>query len=46
MPEEKSDVLIRVENLQKYFPIKLGFMNVQYVRAVESATFVIKKVKL
>lgn len=43
MPEEKSDVLIRVENLQKYFPIKLGFMNVQYVRAVEGATFVIKK---
>jgi len=35
--------LIRAENLRKYFPIKMGFMKYNYVRAVEEANFSIRK---
>jgi oligopeptide transport system ATP-binding protein len=35
--------LVRVENLKKYFPIKMGFMKQNYVQAVESANFHIMK---
>jgi oligopeptide transport system ATP-binding protein len=35
--------LVRVENLKKYFPIKMGFMKYNYVRAVEDASFYIMK---
>ena len=35
--------LIRVENLRKYFSIKMGFMKYHYVQAVEDANFSIKK---
>lgn len=38
-----NNELIRVENLKKYFPIKMGFMKYHYVQAVESANFHIKK---
>ncbi|MGI6727305.1 MAG: ABC transporter ATP-binding protein [Anaerovoracaceae bacterium] len=35
--------LIRVENLRKYFPVKMGFMKYKYVQAVEDANFYIRK---
>ena len=38
-----DNYLIRVENLRKYFPIKMGFMNYNYVQAVEDANFFIRK---
>lgn len=38
-----DNYLIQVENLKKYFPIKMGIMKYKYVQAVESANFFIKK---
>lgn len=38
-----NNELIRVENLKKYFQIKMGFMKYNYVQAVEEASFSIKK---
>lgn len=35
--------LIRVEDLRKYFSIKMGFMKYNYVQAVEDANFSIRK---
>ncbi len=35
--------LVRVENLKKYFTIKMGFMKYNYVQAVEEANFTIRK---
>ncbi|MDD2216441.1 MAG: ABC transporter ATP-binding protein [Eubacteriales bacterium] len=35
--------LIQVENLRKYFPIKMGFMKYNYVQAVEDVNFFIRK---
>ena len=36
---EESKILIEVENLRKYFPIRVGLFQKKYVQAVESATF-------
>lgn len=38
-----NNELIRVENLRKYFSIKMGFMKYNYVQAVEDANFSIHK---
>lgn len=38
-----NNELVRVENLKKYFPIKMGFMKYNYVQAVESVNFSINK---
>lgn len=38
-----NNELLRVENLKKYFPIKMGFMKYNYVQAVESVNFSINK---
>ena len=40
-----EDVLLKVENLKKYFPIKGGVMQrtVGYVKAVDGVSFEIKK---
>lgn len=38
-----NDVLIRIEHLKKYFPIKEGFMNVKNVQAVEDVSFSIRQ---
>ena len=35
--------LIRIEDLRKYFSIKMGFMKYNYVQAVEDANFSIRK---
>ncbi len=43
MNKEMNNQLIRVENLKKYFPIKMGFMKYLYVQAVEDANFAIRK---
>lgn len=40
MPEKE---LLRIENLKKYFPIKMGFMQYKYVQAVEDASFSIRR---
>ncbi|MDO4552938.1 MAG: ABC transporter ATP-binding protein [Bacillota bacterium] len=39
----RQDVLIRVEHLKKYFPVKTGAMQKKYVQAVEDADFFIRK---
>lgn len=39
----KDNVLIRIENLKKYFPIKTGFMKTRDVQAVENVSFFIKE---
>ncbi len=40
-----SEILLKVENLKKYFPIKKGLISktVGYVKAVDDVSFVIKK---
>lgn len=38
-----ENYLLQVENLRKYFPIKMGFMRTKYVHAVEKANFSIKR---
>ncbi|HML38373.1 MAG TPA: ABC transporter ATP-binding protein [Bacillota bacterium] len=38
-----DNVLVRVENLKKYFPIKEGFMKVKNVQAVEDVSFSIRE---
>jgi len=38
-----DNYLVKVENLRKYFAIKMGFMRTRYVHAVENANFAIKK---
>lgn len=40
MPEKE---LLRIENLKKYFPIKMGLMQYKYVQAVEDASFSIRR---
>jgi len=42
MAEEQKKLLI-VENLKKYFPIKMGFNKYKYVQAVEDVSFSINK---
>jgi peptide/nickel transport system ATP-binding protein len=45
MAMEKNDVLVKVENLKKYFPIYGGILQkvVGYIYAVEDASFYIRK---
>ena len=38
-----DNVLVRVENLKKYFPIKEGFLKVKNVQAVEEVSFSIRE---
>lgn len=38
-----DNVLVRIENLKKYFPIKEGFMKVKNVQAVEDVSFSIRE---
>jgi len=38
-----SNVLVRIEHLKKYFPIKEGFMKAKNVQAVEDVSFYIKE---
>lgn len=38
-----DNVLVRIENLKKYFPIKEGFLKVKNVQAVEDVSFSIRE---
>jgi oligopeptide transport system ATP-binding protein len=38
-----NDVLVRIEHLKKYFPVKEGFLGVKHVQAVEDVSFSIKE---
>ncbi len=38
-----NNVLVRIENLKKYFPIKEGFMRTKHVQAVEDVSFFIRE---
>lgn len=38
-----NDVLIRIEHLKKYFPVKEGFMKTKHVQAVEDVSFSIRE---
>ena len=38
-----DNVLVRIEHLRKYFPIKEGFMHIKNVQAVEDVSFVIRE---
>lgn len=38
-----DNVLIRIENLKKYFPVKEGFLKVKNVQAVEDVSFSIRE---
>lgn len=38
-----KEILLKVENLKKYFPIKVGFGNIKNVQAVENVSFHINK---
>ncbi|MEZ0536258.1 ABC transporter ATP-binding protein [Caldicellulosiruptoraceae bacterium PP1] len=38
-----SQELLRIVNLKKYFPVKMGIGNVQYVKAVDDVSFHINK---
>src|SRR5665647_1524775 len=40
---DKKNILLKVENLRKYFPIKDGFGKMKNVQAVENVSFDIKK---
>ncbi len=44
-PVSNTDVLLRVQNLKKYFPIKTGFFSriIGYVKAVDDISFTIRK---
>lgn len=38
-----KNILIEVNNLKKYFPVKIGFMKMNYVKAVDDVSFYIEK---
>lgn len=38
-----KNILIEVNNLKKYFPVKTGFMKMNYVKAVDDVSFYIEK---
>lgn len=38
-----NEVLLEIQNLKKYFPIKMGIHKYNYVQAVENVSFAIKK---
>ena len=38
-----KNILIEVNNLKKYFPVKPGFMKMNYVKAVDDVSFYIEK---
>jgi oligopeptide transport system ATP-binding protein len=38
-----NEPLIYIENLKKYFPVKAGFMDRRYIKAVDDVSFHIKK---
>lgn len=38
-----DNVLVRIENLKKYFPIKEGFLKVKNIQAVEDVSFYIRE---
>ena len=38
-----KNILIEVHNLKKYFPVKTGFMKMNYVKAVDDVSFYIEK---
>ena len=38
-----KNILIEVSNLKKYFPVKTGFMKMNYVKAVDDVSFYIEK---
>ena len=37
-----KNILIEVNNLKKYFPVKTGFMKMNYVKAVDDVSFYIE----
>jgi oligopeptide transport system ATP-binding protein len=41
--QNSKDTLVEIVNLRKYFPIKMGFMKTNYIRAVEDVSLIIKK---
>ncbi len=45
--KQNSDVMLRVEGLRKWFPVKKGFLKrtVGYVKAVDDVSFSVKKAK-
>ncbi|WP_370876078.1 ABC transporter ATP-binding protein [Evansella vedderi] len=45
MTQDKSDVLLEVEGLKKYFPVKAGLLQktVGHIKAVDDVSFAIKK---
>lgn len=41
--DEKQEVLLEVRNLKQYFPISVGFLKTQLLKAVDDVSFTIRK---
>jgi oligopeptide transport system ATP-binding protein len=41
--EKLNEVLIKIKNLKKYFPVKMGLGKKAYIKAVDNVSFFIKK---